>query len=105
MKDPRAQRRRTLEQRRAAAARAEAVDLKWVQSSKMRRGPYEDKMARPGPAEDLLEGVEFSNHIAEDLARDQGLTRFDFSVREPSGKRGFTKPDVEEILGAVEARA
>jgi hypothetical protein len=111
--NPKADRLRTLTARREAAARAEEADMAramartkarhQARASKMqRRGPgYEDKSRSLATGEDLLQGISFSNHIAEDLAREQGLNRFDFSDHRPSGKRGFTKPDVEEILAGL----
>jgi len=44
-----------------------------------------------------LEGIEFASDAASDLALKAELTAEDFSGAEPSGKTGYTKPDVEEL--------
>lgn len=54
-------------------------------------------------AHDPLEGVEFGSTAAEELAVEHGdvISAEDFEEVEPSGKTGYTKPDVEAVIEAV----
>lgn len=69
--------------RRGAAVRAE---------------PAAAPVAKPEPAPNPLEGVNFASDQAAELAMANGLAAPAFEGIKPTSKSGYTKPDVQRIL-------
>lgn len=65
----------------------------------------ERRIMRPSPKRAArvgqLDGVRFSSNAAAEIALRHGLSHVDFREWAPSGKRGYTAADVEDLIERI----
>lgn len=86
----------------AIAAERRAIDAMHGRSSAPR---HDDKMLRAGgetktaTPPNPIGGIDFASDAAAELAAGAGLTAKDFKGKQATGASGFTKRDVQKLIG------